>query len=71
MNNESLRAVTLSRRDQMFAYLRSNRDQLERIEEDGPETQDDINLVKDCVCLVIGDICMAEIAEEEADAEEF
>jgi len=59
-STETIRALALSKRDQAFATLKSNKDDLLRIYEEGPSLQNDIFIIRSCVGFVLGDITFSE-----------
>jgi len=69
INDNSKRASALAKRDQIVESLKGSKEQLERIDQEGPENQEDVNMVKICVKFVIGEICMSEA--EQARLEEI
>jgi len=64
INNNCKRALALSKRDQIVEFLKSSKEQLERIDQEGPENQEDVNMVKICVKFVIGEICLSNEEQE-------
>jgi len=58
------RALALSKRDQVMEHFKSSYDQLEMIAEDGPKSQSDVDIIKQCVCFVLGEVCFMKGDED-------
>ena len=66
ISGDSLRALALSKRDQIIESFKRQKSQLKEIDEDGPKTKEDIDIIKMCVKFV-----MAEISNSEAEQMEI
>ena len=60
MKENIVKSLALSRRDQFLAYFEDNKEDLQRINENGPEDQVDVDIVQKCVCFVFGEVCFSE-----------
>jgi hypothetical protein len=68
ISNASKRALALSKRDQIIESFKRQKDHLIKVDQNGPNTNDEIDLVQMCVKFVIGEICLSEC--EQAEIEE-
>ena len=59
IDDDSKRALALSKRDQVIESFKIIKEQLIRIDQKGPETQKDVDTIKTCVKFVIGEICFS------------
>jgi hypothetical protein len=57
INDDSKRALALSKRDQVMESFKSLKEQLVRIDQNGPENQEDVDTIKMCVKFVVGEVC--------------
>lgn len=69
ISNDSKRALALSKRDQVIESFKKIKERLVEVEKNGPQTREDIELLKMCVKFVLGEICFSE--SEQARLEEI
>ena len=54
------RALVLSKRDQIIEIFKDKENHIVRVHEEGAQTQEDIDLIKQCVGFVLGEISLAK-----------
>jgi hypothetical protein len=69
ISNASKRALALSKRDQIIESFKKQKDHLQQIDVNGPNTNDDIDLVQMCVKFVIAEICFSESYQADLEDE--
>jgi hypothetical protein len=59
VSDDSKRALALSKRDQVIESFKGTKEQLMRIDQEGPKDQEDVDMIKMCVKFVVGEICFS------------
>lgn len=67
ISNACKRALALSKRDQIIESFKKHKGQLKDIDANGPDDQNDIDMVQMCVKFVIGEICLSEAEQMEIE----
>ena len=67
INDATKRALALSKRDQIIESFKKIKKNLIEIDENGPDTDEDVDMVQMCVKFVIGEISFSESYQSEIE----